>query len=126
MSATDVVMAVVHVTAPSDVDPCAIEAELTRAISDHRKLAMTAEVSRADEVRPQPSRGPHRHGFVAVLSLGDETWRNKESRRVQKAMRKALRRRFGRDVSARVSTEMTVAEQAAYWCTVRGTPHRQC
>jgi hypothetical protein len=126
MSTTDAVMAVVHVTAPSDVDPCVIEAELTRAISAHRKLAMTAEISRADEVRPQPRRGPHRHGFVAVLSPADDTSFRDVTRRVEKAMRKALRRRFGRDVSARVSTEMTAAQQAAYWCTLRGTPHRHC
>jgi hypothetical protein len=124
MPRTDAVMAVVHVTAPPDVDPGAIEAELARAVSHHRKLAMTAEVSRADDDRPQLHRRSHHHGFVAVLSLADDSWCDKVSRRVQKAMRKALRRRFGKHVSTHVSTELTQAEQAAYWCTLRGTPHR--
>jgi transposase len=126
MSTSDAVMAVVHVTASPAVDPYAIEAELSRAISAHRKLPMTAEVSRADEVRPMLRRVPHRHGFVAVLSLADGTsWDgDKIARRVQKAVRKALRRRFGEDVSARVSIATTAAEQSVYWCTLRGTPHR--
>lgn len=127
MVRTDAVMAVVHVTAPSAVDPYAIEAELARAISAHRKLPMTAEVSRAEDVRPKLRSVAHRHGFVAVLSLADGTsWdRDKIARRVQKTVRKALRRRFGDDVSARVSIAMTAAEQSVYWCTLRGTPHRQ-
>jgi hypothetical protein len=125
---TDPVMAVVHVTASPDVDPYAIEAELARAISAHRKLSTSAEVAHADEVRPQPRRRPHRHGFVAVLSFADGTsWdRDELARRVQKAARKALRRRFGKDVRTRVSIATTAAEQSAYWCTLRGTPHRQC
>jgi hypothetical protein len=128
MSTPDPVMAVVHVTASPAVDPFAIEAELARAISAHRKLPMTAEVSRAEgQVRPGLGRVPRRHGFVAVLSLADGTsWGgDKIARRVQKAVRKALRRRFGEDVSARVSIAMTAAEQSVYWCTLRGTPHRQ-
>jgi hypothetical protein len=127
MSTSDAVMAVVHVTASPGVDPYAIEAELVRAISAHRKLPMTAEVSRAEGVRQKLGGVPHRHGFVAVLSLADGTsWGgDKIARRVQKAVRKALRRRFGEDVSARVSIAMTAAEQSVYWCTLRGTPHRQ-
>ncbi|GAA5111561.1 hypothetical protein [Pseudonocardia adelaidensis] len=128
MFTTDPVMAVVHVTAAPDVDPYAIEAELARAISTHRKLHVTAEVSRADEVRPQPRRSPHRHGFVAVLSFADGApWdRDELTKRVQKAARKALRRRFGKDVRARVSIATTAAEQSVCWCTLRGTPRRQC
>jgi hypothetical protein len=45
-------------------------------------------------------------------------------RRVQKRARKALRRRFGRQVSAAVETEITTAEIDAYWSVVRGTPRR--
>lgn len=127
MITKDAVMAVLHVTAPPGVDPYAIEAELARAISARRKLAMTAEVSRAEDVRPKLGTVPHRHGFVAVLSLADGTsWdRDEIAKRVQKTVRKALRRRFGEDVSARVSIAVTPAEQAVYWCTLRGTPHRQ-
>jgi hypothetical protein len=45
-------------------------------------------------------------------------------RRVQKRARKALRRRFGQQVSAAVETKMTTAEIDAYWSVVRGTPRR--
>jgi len=125
MSTTGVLLAAVHVTASPDVDPYAIEAELARAINTHRKLRMSAEVSRADDVGRERDRRRHRHGFVAVLSLADGVaWdRDELAKHVQKAARKALRRRFGEDVRARVSIATTAAQRSAYWFTLRGTPH---
>jgi hypothetical protein len=100
------VMAVVHVEAPAEVDPHAIEAELNLA----------------DGGRTLPRDARRRHGFVGILSFaGSEPPENLE-RRVRKLARKALRRRFGRKVSAEVRTEMTRAEVGAYWAVVRGTP----
>ncbi|MFC7657792.1 hypothetical protein ACFQV8_17015 [Pseudonocardia benzenivorans] len=71
--ASDAVMAVVHVTAPAHLDPHAIAAELTRAINGNAKRPMTAELSVARDVRTPPRRRDrYRHGFVALLSFGDQ------------------------------------------------------
>lgn len=125
MPVVEPLMAVVHVTAPPEIDPSVIEAELARALGRHRALPMTAEVTRAAEVRSGPARRPRSHGFVLALSLVDEVPSRKVAKRVQKATQKALRRRLGPGVSTQVDTELSPAEQAAYWCTLRGTPHRQ-
>jgi hypothetical protein len=45
------VMAVVHVQAPAQVDPHAIEAELVRAINTYRKRPMSAEFTLAPDHR---------------------------------------------------------------------------
>lgn len=121
---SEAVMAVVHVKAPTDVDPHAIAAELTRALHSHRKYPMTAELSVAHDVITPPHGCEHqRHGFVVMLSFcGDGP--KKLRRHVRKVARKALRHRFGQNLAADVRTKMTAAELAAYWCTVRGTPHR--
>jgi hypothetical protein len=116
------VMAVVHVKAPAEVDPHAIEAELNRAVNAPRKRPMRAEFALAGGGRTLPRDARRRHGFVGILSFaGSEPPENLE-RRVRKLARKALRRRFGRKVSAEVRTEMTRAEVGAYWSVVRGTP----
>jgi hypothetical protein len=107
--AAKAVMAVVHVEAPPEVDPHAIEAELTRAISTNRKRPMTAEFALAGEARDRPrggqQRGQRRHGFVGILSFRGPQPPKDLQHRVQKLARKALRRRFGRQVSAEVKTE---------------------
>lgn len=121
----DPILAVVHVTAPPQIDPCVIEAELANAISLQRTLSMTAEVALADDPRPREPRRPRSHGFVVVLSLSTDVPTDEVVRRVEKTIRKALRRRFGPAVSAEVTTEMTRASHAAYWCTMRGTPDRR-
>jgi hypothetical protein len=120
----EAVMAVVHIRAPADIDPHAIEAELNRAVNAYRKQPMTAEfaLARRDHTPARDAR--HRHGFVGILSFaGGEPPENLE-RRVAKVARKALRRRFGQKVSAEVRTKMTRAEVGAYWPVVRGTPRR--
>jgi hypothetical protein len=118
-------MAVVHVTAPADVDPHVIEAELTRAITSSRKQPMSAELALAEDVRSAPRHGRRRHGFVAILRVRGEEVPADFGRRLRKVARKGLRRSFGRSVSAKVRLEMSPAEVAAYWCSVRGRPHRQ-
>ena len=120
--AAESVMAVVHVEAPADVDPHVIEAELTRAVNTYRKRPMTAEfaLARDDNTRPRDAR--HRHGFVGILSFAGQEPPENLKRRVEKLTRKALRRRFGREVSAAVRTKLTRAEVGAYWSVVRGTP----
>ncbi|MGD9990696.1 hypothetical protein [Pseudonocardia sp.] len=118
-------MAAVHVKAPAHIDPHVIEAELARAVNGDRKHAMTAEVAFARDVITPPRRDPfRRHGFVAILTFGDGDRPRRPARRVRKIVRRALRKRFGTDMSAQVRTELTTAEIAAYWCSVRGAPHR--
>ena len=118
------VMAVVHVQAPAQVDPHAIEAELARALNTYRKRPMSAEFTLAPDPRVRSVRGRRRHGFVGVLSFAGCAPPADLQRRVQKRAHKALRRRFGQQVSAAVETEMTTAEIGAYWSVVRGTPRR--
>lgn len=120
---TDGVMAVVHVEAPAEVDPHVIEAELTRAVNAYRKRAMAVEFALARDDGTHPRAARRRHGFVGILSFaGQGRPPDNLKRRVEKLIRKALRRRFGRDVSAAVRTKLTRAEVGAYWSVVRGTP----
>jgi len=123
-TATQAVMAVVHVKAPAGLDPYVIEAELTRAICSDRKRPMSAELTLAADVRPVRRHGLLRHGFVALLSVGGPELPDDLQRRLQKVTRKALRRRFGPEVSARVTLGMNDAVAGAAWCSVRGTPQR--
>ncbi|GAY08025.1 hypothetical protein [Pseudonocardia sp. N23] len=119
------VMAVLHVRAPVDVDPHLIAAELSRAVSGHRKHRMTAEIAFARDVLTPSQRGSSRpHGFVAILTFGDGGPPRRLDRRVRKIVRRSLHDRFGTDMSARVRTELSTAEVAAFWCTLRGVPHR--
>jgi hypothetical protein len=120
---TEVVMAVVHVKAPPEVDPHLIGAELTRALCRSGRRAMTAELALAGELRRRPPGRPRRHGFVALLSLPGEAGAEDLARRVRKLARKALRRRFGDEVSTEVKIDIPATEAAAYWCTVRGMPY---
>jgi hypothetical protein len=117
------VMAVVHVQAPAQVDPHAIEAELVRAINTYRKRPMSAEFTLAPDHRMRPAGGRRRHGFVGILSFAACPPPADLQRRVQKRARKALRRRFGQQVSAAVETDIATAEINAYWSVVCGTPH---
>jgi hypothetical protein len=123
-TATEAVMAVVHVKAPAELDPYVIEAELTRAICTNRKRPMSAELTLAADARPARRHGMLRHGFVALLSFGGPELPDDMQKRVQKVARKALRRRFGPEVSARVTLGMTDTVAGAMWCSVRGTPQR--
>jgi hypothetical protein len=118
------VMAVVHVQAPAQVDPHAIEAELVRAINTYRKRPMSAEFTLAPDHRTRPVAGRRRHGFVGILSFAACPPPADLQHRVQKRARKALRRRFGQQVWAAVDTDITTAEIDAYWSVVRGTPRR--
>ena len=118
------VMAVVHVQAPAQVDPHAIEAELVRALNTYRKRPMSAEFTLAPDHRSRSLGGRRRHGFVGILSFAACAPPADLQRRVQKRARKALRRRFGQQVSAAVETDITTAEINAYWSAVRGTPRR--
>jgi hypothetical protein len=117
------VMAVVHVQAPAQVDPHAIEAELVRAINTYRKRPMSAEFTLAPDHRTRPAGGRRRHGFVGILSFAACPPPADLQHRVQKRARKALRRRFGQQVSAAVKTDIATAEINAYWSVVCGTPH---
>ena len=117
-------MAVVHVEAPAEVDPHAIEAELNRAVNAYRKRPMRAEFALAGGARAPARNARHRHGFVGILSFAGSAPPDNLERRIRKLARKALRRRFGRKVSAEVRTEMTRAEVGAYWSVLRGTPRR--
>ena len=118
------VMAVVHVQAPAQVDPHAIEAELVRALNTYRKRPMSAEFTLAPDHRSRSLGGRRRHGFVGILSFAACAPPADLQRRVQKRARKALRHRFGQQVSAAVETDITTAEINAYWSVVRGTPRR--
>ena len=118
------IMAVVHVQAPAQVDPHAIEAELVRAINTYRKRPMSAEFTLAPDHRQRQVDGRRRHGFVGILSFAACAPPADLQRRAQQRARKALRRRFGQQVWAAVETEMTTAEIDAYWSVVRGTPRR--
>ncbi|MGI5127264.1 hypothetical protein ACQEVB_10675 [Pseudonocardia sp. CA-107938] len=122
MGRDEAVMAVVHVKAPAELDPHVIEAELTRAICTYRKRPMSAELTLATEAGPPRRHGLRRHGFVALLSIRDVP--DDLEARLQKVTRKALKRRFGADATARVTLGMTDALAGAFWCSVRGTPLR--
>jgi len=124
-TAAEAVMAVVHVKAPAEHDPYVIEAELTRAICTDRRQPMSAELTLAADVRPSRRHGMLRHGFVALLSVEGPAQPGDLQKRLQKVARKALRRRFGPEVSARVTLGMTDTVAGAYWCSVRGTPQRR-
>jgi hypothetical protein len=63
----DVVMAVVRVKAPAEVDPYLIGAELTRAICNQTLRDMTAEVTLLSAGGARHRRQLRHHGFVAVL-----------------------------------------------------------
>ena len=124
MGRTEVVMAVMHVNAPPEIDPHLIGAELTRALCRGGTRPMTAELGLAGEVHRRLPVRVRRHGFVALLSLPAEAGAEDLARRVRKRARKALRRRFGADVSTEVKTDISAREAAAFWGTVRGTPYR--
>jgi len=79
------VMAVVHVQAPAQVDPHAIEAELVRALNTYRKRPMSAEFTLAPDHRSRSLGGRRRHGFVGILSFAACAPPADLQRRVQKA-----------------------------------------
>lgn len=119
------VMAALHVRAPADIDPHVIAAELTRAVNGHRKHPMTAEVAFARDVLTPRRRGRHRrHGYVAILTFGAAGPPRRLDRRLRKIVRASLENAFGSDMAAQVRTELTPAEVSAYWCSLRGAPHR--
>ncbi|MFP5021869.1 hypothetical protein [Pseudonocardia phyllosphaerae] len=118
------VLAVVRVTAPAGVEAPTVEAELTRALHEHAKRPITAELSLADGTGPFPRRGPARYAFVGVLRTASDLTDGELAARAEKVARKALRRRFGEPAAAEVRTEMTDAEAGAYWHSLCGTPHR--
>ncbi len=115
------VMAVVRVTAPADVDPHVLGAELTRAVW---KRSMSAELALLPAWRHRTKRGLRRHGFVAVLCAAQPRPDHELTAAAQKALRKALRRRFGPAATAKVRLAGSESEVEACWCSVRGTPHR--
>lgn len=115
------VMAVVRVRAPADVDPHVLEAELTRAIASH---PMSAEVMLLPEWRRRTKAGLRRHGFVAVLCAATATSGSELINLAETVLRKRLRRKFGAATSAKVRPVRCADELHAYWCSVRGTPHR--
>ncbi len=122
---TEAVMAVFHVKAPADVDPHVLGAELVRAISSNRKRPVSVELTLAAGNGERGGRQHHRHGFVAMLTSRGRYGFDDLARTLQKVARKALRRRFGGEVSVKVDLEISALEASAYWCSVRGTPHRQ-
>jgi hypothetical protein len=119
--AADPVMAVVRVTAPADVDPYVLEAELTRAIWQR---SMSAELALLPSARRAKGGRLRQHGFVAVLCTANPRREQELTGDTEKALRKALRRRFGPGATAKVRLARSDDEVETAWCSVRGTPHR--
>ena len=117
----DPVMTVVRVQAPVEVDPNVLEAELTRAICTCR---MTAEVTVLPNWRRRTKDGLRRHGFVAVLSGPRAKSASELTSAAEKALRKALRRKFGMAATAKMRLVRSTDEVGIFWCGVRGTPRR--
>jgi hypothetical protein len=113
------VMAVVRVKAPAQVDPHVLAAELTRAICTG---PMSAELTPLPPWR-QSKKRMRKHGFVAVL-CGTTNCSAEVTRAAEAAARAVVRRRFGPGASAEIRPVRSAAELDAYWCSVRGTPHR--
>jgi DsbC/DsbD-like thiol-disulfide interchange protein len=120
----DPVMAVVRVKAPADADPYVLEAVLTRAICEARGRPVSAEVTLLPSWRRTVKQGLRRHGFVALLHSPTGASAHDLIRTAQKASRAAVRERFGAAASAKVRSVTAAEELVAYWCSVRGTPHR--
>jgi hypothetical protein len=57
--------------------------------------------------------------LCATTSCSTEVTKTAEA-----AVRAAVRRRFGPGASAEIRPVRSAAELDAYWCSVRGTPHR--
>jgi hypothetical protein len=117
----DAVMAVVRVTAPAEVDPYTLEAELTRAICAR---PMSAELALLPSWRRRVKGGMHQHGFVAVLCAARASSASELTRAAEKIACKAVRRRFGSSASAKVRPARSAEEIDAFWCSLRGTPRR--
>jgi hypothetical protein len=122
--AAEPVMAVVRVKAPAEVDPHVLQAELTRAVAFDSARPVTAEMVLLPAWRRRKESEVRRHGFVAVLRAPTGTDPDELTAAAQKAMRKSLRRRFGATTSVKVRPPRTGEEIDAFWCSVRGTPHR--
>ena len=121
---TDPVMAVIRLEVPDDADPHILEAVLTRAICGASKLPLTAEVTLLPSWRRKARCGMRRHAFVALLGSSTAVGAGDLIRTAQKAARAAVRERFGSIASAKVRPVSSGPELLAYWCSVRGTPHR--
>jgi DsbC/DsbD-like thiol-disulfide interchange protein len=120
----DPVMAVVRVKAPVDADPYVLEAMLTRAICEAGGRPVSAEVTLLPNWRRTTKRGLCRHGFVALLHSPTGAPAADLIRTAEKASRAAIRARFGTAATAKVRSVTAAREVLAYWCSVRGTPHR--
>jgi hypothetical protein len=120
----DPVMAVVRVKAPEDADPYVLEALLTRALCGAGGRPVSAEVTLLPTWRRTSKRGLRRHGFVALLHSATDAPPGELIRTAQKASRDVIRARFGSAASAKVRPVTAAPELTAYWCSVRGTPHR--
>lgn len=120
----DPVMAVVRVKAPADADPYVLEAVLTRAMCGAGDRPVSAEVALLPTWRRTIKRGLCRHGFVALLHSPTGAPAGDLIRTAEKASRAAIRARFGAGASAKMRTVTAADELLAYWCSVRGTPHR--
>lgn len=121
---TDPVMAVIRLEVPDDADPHVLEAVLTRAICGAAKLPLTAEVTLVPSRRRKARCGMRRHAFVVLLGSSTTACAGDLIRTAKKASRAAVRERFGSTASAKVRPVRTGPELLAYWCSVRGTPHR--
>jgi hypothetical protein len=116
----DPVMVVVRVKAPMQVDPHVLAAELTRAIC---ACPMTAELTLLPSWR-RPKKGLRKYAFVAVLRTSAADCAAELVGVAETALREAVRREFGSSASASVRPVRSDVEVDAYWCSVRGTPHR--
>jgi len=117
-------MAVVRLEVPMDADPHVLEAVLTRAICGAAKRPMSAEVALLPNWRRKARSGMRRHAFVALLSTSSGAHAQDLIRSARKVARAAVRERFGSDASAKVRPARAGREVLAFWCSVRGTPHR--
>jgi hypothetical protein len=118
------VLIAVRVKALVAIDPHVLEAELTRAICHNRSPSMTAEVTLLPAWHRKIKAGMRRHAFIAVLDVPTARTAQEAARSAETALRKALRQSFGPSLSARITPARTKDEIAAYWCSIRGTPHR--
>jgi hypothetical protein len=116
----DPVMVVMRVKAPAQVDPHVLAAELTRAICT---CAMTAELTLLPSWR-RSKKSMRKHAFVAVLRTSTPDCAAELAGAAQTAAREAVRREFGPTATASVRPVRPGTEVDAYWCSVRGTPHR--
>jgi hypothetical protein len=116
----DPLMAVVRVKVPTQVDPHVLAAALTRAICT---CPMTAELTVLPSWR-RPKKGLRKYAFVAVLRTSAADCAADLVGVAETALREAVRREFGASASASVRPVRSDVEVDAYWCSVRGTPHR--